>query len=124
MKATIKFTLDNTVDTGKSAAVELPEWAKHAVVDIPTIVTGTVGFEFMKQADVTAAKLLASADVDWKAIQVAIDSVGNLVTCYSGTGALLIDVSKFIKGLGLGYLRVATGGTQNAVTTWYMHFTD
>ena len=124
MKATIQFTLDHTVDTTKSAAVELPEWAKHASVQIPTIVTGTVGFEFIKDADVTTAKIAADQDTDWKAVQVAIDSVGNLVSCYSGTGEIVIEISKFIKGLGLGMLRVVTGGTQNAVTTWYMHFTD
>lgn len=124
MKATIEFKLTNTVDTTKSEAVEVPEWAKCAVLDIPTIVTGTVAFEFIKQADVTTAKIVADQDTDWKAIQVAIDSVGNLVNAYTGTGALLIDISKFIKGLGLGMMRVVTGGTQNAITTWFIHFTD
>lgn len=124
MKSTISFTMDNTVDTTRSAAFELPDWARHATIQIPTIVTGTVGFDFMKEADVTTAKLVADQDTDWNDVQVAIDSVGNLVSCYSGTGALIIDISKFIAGLGKGYMRVATGGTQNAVTTWYVHFTD
>ena len=102
MKATIEFKLTNTVDIHASEAVELPDWARHASVEFPTIVTGTVGVDFMKKADVTAAKLVADQDTDWNAVQVAIDSVGNLLTFYDGTGALMVDISRFIRGLGQG----------------------
>jgi len=122
MKLTLTFTLDNTVDTAKSTAFELPEWAKKCTIQIPTIVSGTVSLEFMKIADVTAAKLAASSDTSWVGVERAVDSVGNLVNLHNGTGGKVIDCTKLIEGLGEGYLRVTCGGVQNAVTTWYVHF--
>jgi hypothetical protein len=124
MKATIAFKLTNTVDTTKGEAVDLPGWAKYGSIQIPTIVTGTVGFEFIAAANVTAAKIVADQDTDWTPVETAIDSVGNLVTIHNGTGAIVVGISALIKALGLGMIRVVTGGTQNAVTSWYVHFTD
>ena len=125
MKATVEFKLTNTVDIHASEAIELPDWARHASVELPaTIVTGTVGVDFIKKADVTAAKLVADQDTDWNDVQVAIDSVGNLAVFYDGTGGLVVDISKFIAGLGQGHIRMQAAGNQNAVTQWYIHFTD
>jgi hypothetical protein len=126
MKVTIAFSLSNAVDVQRSTAVELPEWARHASIELPaTIVTGTVGFEFIKEALVTAALLAPTNNTSWGAVQVAIDSVANLTSCHDGTGGgAVIDVSKFIAGLGKGHIRVITGGTQDAVTSWFFHFTD
>jgi hypothetical protein len=122
MKATIAFKLDNTVDTAMSEAFEIPDWAKECSLQIPTIVTGTVGFQFMKEADVTAAKIVADQNTDWVNVVVAIDSVGNLTIGYDGTGAVVVQMGAFMRGLGKGMLRVVCGGVQNAVTTWYAHF--
>ena len=126
MKVIVEVKLDNSVDTTKSAAVQIPgDWARFISVFVPDIVVGAVTMEFIKEADVTPAKLVADQNTDWNPVEVAIDSVGALSEVMaSGADPTWIDISRFVRALPEGYIRFVTAGTQNAVTTWYVAFGD
>ena len=125
MKTTVIFTLDNTVDTTESQAVEVPSWAKAAALFVPNIAAGAVTMKFMHNDDATAAKLVADQNTDWNPVEVAIDSVDSLTEVMaSGDDPTWVDITAFIRGLGEGYVRFTTAGTQNAITSWMIVFSD
>lgn len=116
MKVSVNFQLVNTLDTQKTEAVELPEWAKGACLVVPAIADGAMGMEFIHNSDVTTAKLAADQDTDWNVVEVAIDSVGPLVTVLaSGDDPRVVDISKFIKSLGDGYIRFTTAAQAGVI---------
>ncbi len=125
MKSTVNFKQDNAVDTTETNAVEIPNWAKAAVLFVPNIAAGAVTMKFMHKDDATAAKLLASANTDWVPLQVAIDSVGSLKEVMPTTDdPAMIDITAFIRGLGDGFIRFTCAGAQGGVTNWKIIFSD
>lgn len=125
MKETIVVLVDISVDVNRSDAVQLPEWARKASVNLPTLDNGNQVIEFIKEADVTAALLLSSNNTSWLGVQTAIDSVGNLgPIIHAGAGGDIVDISAIIKGLGEGYIRLFCSANQAADRTITFHFTD
>jgi hypothetical protein len=125
MKTTVIFQLVNTVDTTETEAVEIPSWARAAVLVIPNIAAGAVTAKFIHNDNVTAAKLLASSNTDWVPLQVAIDSVGALKEVMAnGDDPAIVDITAFIRGLGDGFIRFTCAGAQGAVTDWKIIFSD
>jgi len=125
MKTTVIFRLDNTVDTTKSEAVEIPDWARAASLFVPDIGAGAVTMEFMHNDDATAALLLASNDTSWNPVQTAIDSIDVLEEVMpTGDDPTWIGITPFIHGLGDGYIRLVTAGAQGAVINFKIVFSD
>lgn len=125
MKSTVDFKQVNTVDTTETEAVEIPSWARAAVLFVPNIAAGAVTMAFMHKDDATAALLLASNDTSWVPLQVAIDSVGSLKEVMPTTDdPAVIDITAFIRGLGDGFIRFTCAGAQGAVTNWKIIFSD
>jgi hypothetical protein len=125
MKDTIKCLVDISVDVNRSEAIQLPEWARKASINLPILDSGNQVIEFIKEADVTTALLLASNNTSWIGVQTAIDSAGNLGPIFNaGAGVDLIDISALIRGLGHGYIRLFCSANQLADRIITIHFTD
>ena len=57
--------IDISVDDQKSTSVEIPSWARTAVIKVPAIDNGTLTLEMIDPADITVAKLAADSETDW-----------------------------------------------------------
>ncbi len=125
MKATVDFKLDKDVDTTESEAVEIPNWARSAVLVVPDISAGAVTMKFIHKDDATAALLLPTNNTSWVPVQVAIDSVGPLKEVMPTTDdPAIVDITAFIRGLGDGYIRFTCAGAQGALSYWKIIFSD
>jgi hypothetical protein len=125
MKATTYFKCVHSVDVNRTEAIEIPDWARAAVVFIPDIVAGAVVLEVLPKLGATAALLLPTNNTGWLPIQVAIDSIGILEEVMpSGDDPTWVNITAFIRGLGEVYIRFLTAGTQNATSLWWISFSD
>ncbi len=125
MKSVATFRCVNTVDTTETEAVEIPNWARSAVLHVPDIAAGAVTMKYLPKLGVTAALLLASNDTGWVPVQVAVDSVGPLKEVMPTTDdPAIIDITPFIRGIGEGFIRFTCAGAQGAITKWYIVWSD
>jgi hypothetical protein len=51
-----EVVMDTTVDTTKTSASQVPQWARYASVFIPDIINAAVTMEIMEENKATAAK--------------------------------------------------------------------
>jgi len=124
MKIKVALTLDNTVDTQKTTATQVPEWCKAASVEVPQIADGAVTLEYLPASSATAATLAPTNDTGWLTVQAVVDSVGPAqAVLASGADPACADFTKLIRGLGDGYIRFSAAA-QSGATTWYVNFSD
>lgn len=117
----IPFMVDVSVDTTKSEAVEIPDYAKRFGLFIPALnANGAVSMECLLPQHLSASALLPSSDTNWKVIR---DQNESTIVAASGIENILLDITEFGRHLpAMGYLRFVCVGTQVADSTWYMIF--
>lgn len=117
----ITFIVDISVDTTKSEAVEIPDYAKFFGLYVPALnANGAVTMECLLPKDLSASALLPSSDANWKTVR---DQNESTIVAASGIENILIDITEFGRHLpARGYIRFVCAGTQVADSTWYMIF--
>jgi hypothetical protein len=109
------LTLDTSVDTTKTTAIQVPEWARFGMVYQPAHTDGALSMEVCLAEDIvagdTAGDLLASDDTYWAAVANNSESVQ-----IAGSGALeanWIDISDYIQSLPKDcYIRFVIGAAE------------
>lgn len=117
----ITFKVDVSVDTTKSEAVEIPDYAKFFGLYVPALdANGSVTMECILPKDLSASALLPSADTNWKVVR---DQNESTIVAASGIEDILIDITEFARHLpAQGYVRFVCAGTQVADSTWHLIF--
>ena len=109
------LTLDTSVDTTKTTAVQVPQWARYGMVYQPAHVDGTLGMEMCMAEDIkagdTAGDLLASDDSYWATVANISES-----SQIAGSAALessWIDITDYIQALPKDcYIRFVLGAAE------------
>lgn len=112
MFAQLDFIVDDSVDNQKSEAVEVPQWAKRALLFVATTPTAVIGLEMIEEKNITAALLLPSNDTSWDTVRSQDESSTVLA---SGTANVWVDITEFIRSLPQGcHIRLSSNADLQA----------
>jgi len=122
------FIHDISVDTTKTNAVPIPDWARCIGVMIPSIDDGSVGIEVYESVDtayqnVAAALLLSSADTNWNPVLALLDGDDEVI-CASGKDPGYVDITLLLGALRNVWIRFTVSAQTTADTTWYMYYKE
>lgn len=108
------------VDAYKSSAVEIPAWARSAILKVPSIDNGTITFEMIDPEAVTAAKLAADVDTDWGPVY---SDEGRTDVLGVGLDPAWINITPYIGGFPQGgHMRLVCTAAQLADKEFVVHF--
>jgi hypothetical protein len=108
------------VDDQKSTSIEIPSWARTAVMKVPAITNGTLTLEMIDPADITAAKLAADSDTDWAPVY---SDEGRTDILGVGLDPAFVNISPYIGGFPQGgHMRVVCTAAQVADMEFVVHF--
>jgi hypothetical protein len=108
------------VDDQKSTSIEIPSWARTAVMKVPAITDGTLTLEMIDPADITAAKLAADSDTDWAPVY---SDEGRTDILGVGLDPAFVNISPYIGGFPQGgHMRVVCTAAQVADMEFVVHF--
>jgi hypothetical protein len=120
-----EVTMDTSVDTTKTSASQIPQWARFACVFIPNITNAAVTIEMLENDRVvagdTANILLASTDTSWAAFQ---DEAESSQVAASGVENW-VDISHFIRAMPKdAWIRFVQGAaeTGGSALTYKIHY--
>jgi len=112
--------IDISVDDQKSTSVEIPSWARTAVIKVPAIDNGTLTLEMIDPADITVAKLAADSDTDWGPVY---SDEGRTDVLGVGLDPAWVNISPFIGGFPQGgHMRLVCTAAQAADKEFVIHF--
>jgi hypothetical protein len=121
-----EVVMDTTVDTTKTSASQVPQWARYASVYIPAITNAAVTMEILENDRVedgdTANILLASTDTSWAAYA---DEAESSQIAASGVEATWIDISHMIRAMPPNcWIRFVQGAaeTGGSALTYKIHY--
>lgn len=92
----IKVELVVSIDNQKTAAFDIPGWAKHATVLVPSIVDGVVEMEMIDADSVTLAAIAPDQDTNWHTVY---NDKGQSVVLWPGVDPAYVDISRWIQGI-------------------------
>jgi len=115
-----KLYLTVAVDSQKTTSVEIPAWARTAILKVPAIDNGTLMLEMIDPADITPAKLAPDSDTDWATVY---DREGRTDILGVGLDPAFVNITTYIEGFPQsGHMRVACTAIQSADKEFIVHF--
>jgi hypothetical protein len=116
----LPLKIDVSVDGQKSTSVEIPSWARTAVVKVPAIDDGTLTLEMIDPSDITPAKLAASSDTDWGPVY---SDEGRTDILGVGLDPGWVNITPYIGGFPQGgHMRLVCTAAQSADKDFMVHF--
>jgi hypothetical protein len=117
-KLFMKITV--AVDSQKSSSLEIPSWARTAIMKVPAITDGTLTLEMIDPADITPAKLAADSDTDWCPVY---SDEGRTDILGVGQDPAFVNITPYIGGFPQsGHMRVVCSVAQVADMEFVVHF--
>ena len=112
--------LDISTDTTKTAAVQVPQWARYGTLFIPTIDNAAITLELIEIEDVTAAKLVSDQDTSWITVY---DQAESSQVMGASTGDRWVDISNYVQSLPKDcFIRAVCGAAQDPDVTFVFAF--
>jgi hypothetical protein len=119
----VSFTLDTSVDKVRTAAVQVPQWARYGMLLLPALADDDVEMQMMVDGVATSATILASNDTGWA--DVYDDAEGKVVAGSGTIEGAWVDCSNYIRALPKDcWIRFGTPGQDQASgpLTWQIAF--
>jgi len=107
---TTAVTLDTDVSTTITPAVQVPQWARYGMIEIPTLTSAALTMKGLKNPNVTAAQLLPGDSTYWFTVTDVAEATEVLA---AGTGVVWLDISNYISALPKdAFIRLHCGAAQ------------
>ena len=116
----LPLKIDISVDDQKSNSLEIPSWARTAVIRVPAIDNGTLTIEMIDPSDITPAKLAAESDTDWGPVY---SDEGRTDILGVGLDPAWVNITPYIGGFPQGcHMRLVCTAAQSADKDFMVHF--